>query len=267
MDLEWWMRIAKKHPPHFIDRYLACFRVHAESISGGGRLDERWREEMRTALRRHDERFPTDGRARIGRVRARFSRMLWRAGRWLTGGWDRGLNAAPRVVILVGEADGSDVALFNALHDCHGMETQVWSVAPLADPKPAWWAAKRFPFRSLAAERMWMDSRGFENRRFVRARRCAWRHLWLERPDVVVLNGGSAAAWQAVLYGAVMRAAVVWWDGAAASAPRPGFWRGALERWVRRRAPARVPFTAGVEEFRRAIGQALASCGRQRQSG
>lgn len=264
MDYEWWLRIAKKHQPHFIDRYLAGFRVHAESISGAGRLDARWREERWDSMQRHDARFPTLRQVWWGKLRALVGRTLWRAGRLLAGGWDRGLNAVPRVVVLTGGVEAAEAALFNALHDHHDMETQVWSLAPSpASPKPAWWGGKRFSFRSVADERMWMRGRGFEKRRFVRGRRCVWRHLWLERPDVVVLDGGSLAAAQAVLYAALMRAAVVWWDGAAASVPRPGFWRGLVERWMRRRARARAGFTAGAEEFCRAIRQALASCGRQ----
>ncbi len=214
MDFEWWLRIARKHPPHFIDRYLAFFRVHANSLSGSGRLDHRWHSERWTSQQKHAGRPLTPWGARVARTSASVSKTLLRLARELTGPRDFGLHCVPCVVVLKDELEPSDVERFNALHAVHNLEIQVWSQASLAGAnKPAWLAGARFACRSLADARMWMAGRSFKRRRFTEARGSFWRRLWLERPDAVVLARGSGGAGWATLYRAVCGAPLIEWDG------------------------------------------------------
>lgn len=226
MDYEWWLRIARRHPPHFIDRYLAYFRIHDSSISGSGRLDVIWRNELRTARQRHEARFHSPIAAKLAGRCASAGKLLTRFGRVLRECGRQSTHCAPRVVVLTDHLDATGVETFNSLDQRHDLETQVWALTPAAAPEPDVAARIRFPFRVLGEPVVRLAARGFENRQFTRVQSTLGRSLRLERPDAIVVAGSSHVAIQARLYCALSGAALITETSMAADALHNAILRG-----------------------------------------
>ena len=226
MDYEWWLRIARRHPPHFLDRYLAYFRIHETSISGSGRLDVIWRGELQAARHRHETRYHSPVAARVAGRRASAGKLLARFGRALRECGRQSTHCAPRVVVLTDQLDAASVEAFNALDQRHDLETQVWALSPAGVPEPGLAARIRFPFRVLGEPVVRLAARGFENRQFVRAKSTLWRSLRLERPDAVVIAGSSKPPVQVALYCALSGAASISRSEPTAEALHSSIWRG-----------------------------------------
>jgi glycosyltransferase involved in cell wall biosynthesis len=229
MDYEWWLRIAPRHPPHFLDRYLAYFRIHETSLSGSGRLDQIWRAEREKAQQRSQTRYTTPAAMRMAGRRASAEKLLARFGRALRECGRQSTHCAPRVVVLTERLDADGVERFNALDQRHDLETQVWAMSPAGAPGPELMAKARFPFRAMGEPVVRLAARGFENRRFAHTTSALWRSLWLERPDAVAVPASSRARRQVALYCALSGAALVPWSGTAsetAEAIYRALWQG-----------------------------------------
>ena len=249
MDYEWWLRIARRHSPHFLDRYLAYFRIHDTSLSGSGRLDKIWRTEIQTARQRHETRYRSSAAARIAGRCASAEKRLAQVSRALRECGRQSTHCAPRVVTLLERPDAAHVALFNTLNQRHDLETQVWALSPVGVPEPGLAALIRFPFRALGEPTLRMATRSFANRKFARENSTLWRSLWLERPDAVVVAEFSPASIQAALYCALSGAALILWSEMTSGVERRAGWlQHHARRWLLRRASACVAASSNARE-------------------
>ena len=259
MDYQWWLEIAQKHEPHFIDRYLAYFRLHPQSKTGGG-ADSKWYAlwlaERTATMRHYEQQRPPRIQGRPGQWLAKSGKRAARAWRTAAGPRDKSLHCAPRVVVLINLIAPYRVPLFNALHDHHDLETQVWALA--AAENRQWKVAEeamRFPHRILRGTTMELAGQGLEKQRFVHLNSDLARNLWRERPDVVVAAEFSPASVQAALYCSLTGAKLVSW-----SETTPQFEEhiGAAQRMVRRwllpRAAACIATSSGSRDKYRLYG-------------
>ncbi|MBM3892587.1 MAG: hypothetical protein FJ388_26005 [Verrucomicrobia bacterium] len=191
MDYELWLRLARKYPPHFIDRYLACFRIHPGSITGSGRLHELWRRERWDVSQKYEPCSRMT--ARFQHAMASGGKLLARWWRTLTGPRETSLYCVPRVVVLTDRLAPGWVNVFNALQERHDLEAQVWTAA--------------------VTEELQMN---ISHRMLSGSTRQIMTDLWRERPSVVVImNAPFRIRILATLYSALARAKLVVWNEAA----------------------------------------------------
>jgi glycosyltransferase involved in cell wall biosynthesis len=254
MDYEWWLRIAQKHEPHFIDRYLAYFRIHEASKTGAGQQAGRWqtfaRQEHIQTMQQYAVQAEGRCKSPLARRLVSADKGLARLRRAIVGPRDVSLHCAPRVVVLINLMAPYRVPLFNALHDHHDMETQVWTLAANEDRQ--WEVPQevmRYPHRCLRGATLRLAGQALEKHRFVHLNSDLWRNLWQERPDVVVTAEFSLASVQAALYCALTGAALISWSETTPEYERhmSGLQR-CIRRWLLRRAPACIATSSGSRE-------------------
>lgn len=252
MDYEWWLRIAQKYPPHFIDKFLAYFRLHEASKTGAGQDKPIWRRERFATMRKYEQQKPPRVAGRLGRGLAQAGKQLARLARALTGPGPRGLHCAPRAVILHSILSPYRVPLFNALHDRHDLDTQVWTLAEATAQDREWKVAvgaMRCPCWTLRGTTIRLPGQALEKRRFVHVNTDLLPHLRRERPDAVVASEFSLASAQAALYCAWTGAALVLWSETTPQFEQhmgPG--QRALRRWLIRRASACIATSSESRE-------------------
>ncbi|MCX7824405.1 MAG: glycosyltransferase [Verrucomicrobiae bacterium] len=191
MDYEWWLRIARKHPPHFIDRYLACFRIHPGSITGSGRLHELWRRERWEVSQKYQP--CSRAMAHLQRIVASGGKLMARWWRALTGPGETSLYCVPRVVVLCGRLTPERVDVLNVLQDRHDLEAQVWTLPGTEKPQMSG------PHHAVSG-----------------ATKQIIAELWRERPSVVVVTDTpSGVRRAAAIYCALARAKLIDWTDPA----------------------------------------------------
>ncbi|MBI5397016.1 MAG: glycosyltransferase [Verrucomicrobia bacterium] len=256
MDYEWWLRIARKFEPRFIDRYLAYFRLHEESKTGGAQAREIWLRERGGTMRRCAELSGMRCKGRLGKWLAIAGKQTARLARALGNPLPRGLHCAPRVVVTINLIAPYRVPLFNALNDHHDIEPQVWALA--ATENRTWQVAgadMNFPHRVLRGATLKLAGQGLEKRRFVHFNTNLLKNLWRERPDVVVAAEFSPASVQAALYCALTGAALVSWSETTPQfEAHVGPAQRAIRRWLLRRAAACIATSSGSREKYRLYG-------------
>ncbi|MBI5687284.1 MAG: glycosyltransferase [Verrucomicrobia bacterium] len=254
MDYEWWLRIAQKHEPHFIDRYLAYFRIHEASKTGAGQQAGRWktfaRQEHVQTMQRHAMQAEGCCKGPLARRLVSADKGLARLRRAVVGPRDVSLHCAPRAVVLINLMAPYRVPLFNALHDHHDMETQVWTLAANEDRQ---WEvpqdAMRYPHRCLRGATLRLPGQALEKHRFVHLNSDLWRDLWRERPDVVVAAEFSLASVQAALYCGLTGAALISWSETTPEYEQHmGGLQRCIRRWLLRRASACIATSSGSRE-------------------
>ncbi len=250
MDYEWWLRIAAKHPPHFIDRYLAYFRLHEASKTGAGQDKQLWRRERMQSMQRATAVSGRPLKSPVGRWIVCAGKLLARAARAMRQPRPGGLHCAPRVVVLINLMAPYRVPLFNALHDHHDLEIQVWTLAANEDRQ---WEvpqeAMRYPHRCLRGATLRLAGQALEKHRFVHLNTNLWRDLWQERPDVVVVAEFSLASIQAALYCALSGATLVSWSETTPEYERHmSALQRCIRRWLLGRAPACIATSSGSRE-------------------
>ena len=250
MDYEWWMRIAAKHTPHFIDRFLAYFRLHPASKTGSPDDNELWRRERAMTNARYAKLSGTRPAGRLGRWLAQADKTAVRVWRAITETREQSLHCSPRVVVLTNLIAPYRVALFNALHDCHDMELQVWALAAAEDRQ--WKVAEetmRFPHRTLRGGTLQLPGQAMGDRRFVHFNTDLLWNLWKERPDVIVAAEFSPASIQAALYCACSGATLVSWSETTPQFEQyVDFLQRAARRWLLRRASACIATSSASRE-------------------
>ncbi|MCX6906806.1 MAG: glycosyltransferase family 2 protein [Verrucomicrobia bacterium] len=211
MDYEWWLRIAPKYPPHFINRYLAYFRLHPASKTCGEIPLEVKRSEHVGITRRYERQTPLRIGGRLGRYWASLSKrlaFLWRALMQPRGQW---AYCTRRVVALVSDLDHWSVSVFNALHDLHDMEIQVWIPASAkGDSDNDLAASIRFPWRRLAPDAK--QPAGPPQPQTSSLNGGLLRALRQERPSVVVVGDSSSQVAQAACYCTSVGADLICWN-------------------------------------------------------
>ncbi len=249
MDYDWWLRIAQKYPPHFVDRFLAYFRLHAASKTCGAMFKaEKWNERASMNLR-YEQQVPLRITGRPGYWLAAADKRVARLKRTLLTGPRGGtLSCAPRVVVMTEGMDEGRVALFNALDEHHDLEIQLWDLSTSEDQAGADASRKmRFSHYCLGGRAGQGDSVASFNKRL-------WRDLWKERPDSVVVPEFSPVVVPALCYCALTRAALICWGGPTQQAgPGSGWIRNALDRRLLLRAAVCI---AGSTEQRGAYVRA-----------
>ncbi|MFA6562658.1 MAG: glycosyltransferase [Verrucomicrobiia bacterium] len=256
MDYEWWLRIAAKHPPHFIDRYLAYFRLHEASKTGAGEDKPLWRRERAQSMQLGATLSGRSLKGPLGRWLVCAGKQLARAARTLRQPRACEQHCAPRVVVTINLIAPYRVPLFNALNDHHDIEPQVWALA--AAENREWQVAEtdmRFPHRVLRGATLELAGQGLEKRRFMHLNTDLLKNLWRERPDVVVTAEFSPASVQAALYCAATGAALVSWSETTPQfEAHIGPAQRAVRRWLLRRAAACIATSSGSREKYRLYG-------------
>ena len=252
MDYEWWLRIASKFEPHFIDRFLAYFRIHHASKTGqdNARWTALWRREHSETLRHYERKSAVRVKDRAGRWLASADKKVARLARAVTESRPVPLHCAPRVVVLINLIAPYRVPLFNALNDHHDIEPQVWALAAAEDRQ--WQVAEtlmRFPHRTLCGTTLRLPGQAMAERRFVHFNPDLLASLWRERPDAVVAAEFGPASLQAALYCAATGATLISW-----SETTPQFEQyvdaiqRATRRWLLRRAGACIATSSASRE-------------------
>lgn len=252
MDYEWWLRIASKFEPHFIDRFLAYFRIHDTSKTGHGsaKWNELWWREHLQTLQRYEQSSGVRLKGRAGRLLAgvekKAARVAWAA----TEPRRVSLHCSPRVVVLINLIAPYRVPLFNALDAHHDMETQVWALAAAEDRQ--WQVAEamiRFPHRTLRGTTVQLPGQAMADRRFVHFNTDLLASLWRERPDAVVAAEFGPASLQAAAYCALTGAALISWSETTPQFEQyvDGVQRAA-RRWLLRRAGACIATSSASRE-------------------
>jgi glycosyltransferase involved in cell wall biosynthesis len=252
MDYEWWLRIAQKHEPHFIDRFLAYFRIHDTSKTGHGsaKWNELWWREHSQTMHRFEQSSGVRVKGRAGRLLASVEKKAARLARTVTEPRGVSLHCSPRVVVLINLIAPYRVPLFNALDALHDVETQVWALAVAEDRQ---WqvdeTAMRFPHRTLCGATVELAGQAMANRRFVHVNTDLLANLWRERPDVVVAAEFGPASLQAAAYCAATGAALVSWSETTPQFEQyvDGVQRAA-RRWLLRRARACIATSSASRE-------------------
>ncbi len=256
MDYEWWLRIAQKHPPHFIDRYLACFRLHEASKTGAGEDKPLWRRERAQTMQLCSAQSGRPLKGALGQWLVCAGKQAARAARVLRQPRPRGLHCAPRVVVTINLIAPYRVPLFNALNEHHDIEPQVWALA--ASENREWQVAEtdmKFPHRVLRGATLELAGQGMEKRRFVHFNTDLLKNLWRERPDVVVVAEFSPASVQAACYCALSGASLVSWSETTPEfESHIGPAQRAVRRWLLQRAKACIATSGGSREKYRLYG-------------
>jgi glycosyltransferase involved in cell wall biosynthesis len=248
MDYEWWLRIARKHPPHFIDRYLAFFRLHEASKTGAGEDKPLWRRERLATQRKHAQ--PGDSISPVAEKLAQLNKAAARVARALARPRLGSLHCAPRAVLVTNLIPPYRVPVFNAISDRHDLEFQVWTTTATEDRQ---WqvpeASMRFPHRLLHGRTLQLRGQALENRRLVHLNTDLFKNLWLERPDAVIASEFSVSSIQAAIYCALTGAALLCWSETTPQYEQHlGGMQRAIRRWMLRRVHACVATSSGSRE-------------------
>ena len=194
MDYEWWLRIVQKHPPHFIDRFLAYFRFHPESKTCGALSTASKLSERTATARRYEQQARPMISGRLGKLFACGTKRLARWARYLQeprGLWN---YCTPRVAALVSSLDSRTVAILNKLQEHHDLEVQVWTLDAGAAIKEQTLGDIRFPWRKLSGSSALLTL------------------LLRERPSVLLTKDSMEGISKALSYCYLVRAEMIRWQ-------------------------------------------------------